>query len=269
MADMLRRELAPITTEAWAEIDDQATRTLKGNLSARALVDVTGPQGWTLGAVNLGSVKPGKGEPVKGVKWGTREVQPLIEINVPFSLNVADLDSVGRGGKTPELGPVADAASKAARFEESAVYQGFKEGGIVGMLQTGKLTPVSMPRKPEAFARAVEDGIHAIQAAGIGGPFNLVLGRVPYQMLTVGDEKGYPLKTRVLDMLGGGLYWSPAVKWGAIMSGRGGDFELTLGQDLSLGYAGHGGGKVDLYVTESFTFRVLEPSAAVEIKAKA
>jgi hypothetical protein len=36
-----------------------------------------------------------------------------------------------------------------------------------------------------------------------------------------------------------------------------------LGQDFSVGYASHDRDKVELYLTESFTFRVLEPAAAV------
>jgi uncharacterized linocin/CFP29 family protein len=50
-----------------------------------------------------------------------------------------------------------------------------------------------------------------------------------------------------------------------ILSGRGGDFVLTVGQDFSIGYAGHGEGTVQLFITESFTFQVLEPKAAVEL----
>jgi uncharacterized linocin/CFP29 family protein len=53
MTDILRRSLAPITEEAWKEIDLQASRTLKGNLSGRGLVDFSGPHGWTMAAVNL------------------------------------------------------------------------------------------------------------------------------------------------------------------------------------------------------------------------
>ena len=45
-ADHLRRELAPISDEAWGQIEDEARRTLRSYLAARALVDVTGPLGW-------------------------------------------------------------------------------------------------------------------------------------------------------------------------------------------------------------------------------
>jgi uncharacterized linocin/CFP29 family protein len=48
-----------------------------------------------------------------------------------------------------------------------------------------------------------------------------------------------------------------------VASQRGGDFELTVGEDFSLGYLEHSGAAVRLYLQESFTFRVLSPEAAV------
>ena len=43
--NILKRELAPIPAEAWAEIDAQATRSLKAILSARRVIDLSGPMG--------------------------------------------------------------------------------------------------------------------------------------------------------------------------------------------------------------------------------
>lgn len=269
MTDILKRNLAPVTDEAWKQIEEQITRILKGNLSARSVVGVNGPHGWTLGAVNLGRLEAAKSEAAPGVTWGLRQVLPLVEIRVPFTLGIWDLDDVSRGNKAPELAAAIHAAQRAALFEESAVYRGFKAGGIQGILEVAKHKPVLLPKEDDGFAKAIEDGVHSLQRSGIAGPYELVLGRGPYQMLAAGDVGGYPLKKRVVDMLvGGSLHWSPALDGGALVSSRGGDFELTVGQDLSIGYLGHEGGKVELFLTESLTFRVLEPAAAVELKAK-
>lgn len=267
MADVLRRSLAPITDAAWGEIDDQATKILNGNLSGRAVVDFEGPHGWEYGAVNLGEVEAGSGELVKGVAWAFRKVLPLVEIRVPFELSAADLDSLARGGKTPELAPVVQAAQKAALCEETTIYQGFKQAGINGIIGASDNEPLTLPKAAEGYTQAMEDAIHQIQTNGIDGPFDLVLGREPFQTLAVGDGKGYPLKARVLDLLSGGqILWSPALTGGVLLSRRGGDFELTVGQDLSIGYAGHEGDSLRFFITESYAFRVLEPAAAVELK---
>ena len=53
MNDLLR-ELAPVSDEAWKQIEDEARRTLKRMLAARKLVDFKGPLGWHASAVNLG-----------------------------------------------------------------------------------------------------------------------------------------------------------------------------------------------------------------------
>jgi uncharacterized linocin/CFP29 family protein len=51
-----------------------------------------------------------------------------------------------------------------------------------------------------------------------------------------------------------------------MISSRGGDFKLTLGQDLSIGYESHTQNEVQLYLTESFVFRVIEPKALIVLE---
>jgi uncharacterized linocin/CFP29 family protein len=50
-----------------------------------------------------------------------------------------------------------------------------------------------------------------------------------------------------------------------VLSQRGGDFLLDVGEDLSIGYESHDAGGVDLYLLESFTFRVATAEAAVAL----
>ncbi|MFW5999759.1 MAG: encapsulin, partial [Halanaerobiaceae bacterium] len=44
---------------------------------------------------------------------------------------------------------------------------------------------------------------------------------------------------------------------------RGGDFELALGEDLSIGFKGQNGDKLEFFFAESFTSRVISPEAAI------
>jgi len=63
--------------------------------------------------------------------------------------------------------------------------------------------------------------------------------------------------------------WKQAAIDGAVLlSHRGGDFQLSVGQDLSIGYQGYVNGVAHLFLTESFTFRVLERSAAIYLKPR-
>ncbi|HVL21147.1 MAG TPA: family 1 encapsulin nanocompartment shell protein, partial [Amaricoccus sp.] len=56
--DYLYRELAPIGDAAWAQIEEEAKRTLARYLGARRVVDVHGPEGFGLAAVGTGHRRP-------------------------------------------------------------------------------------------------------------------------------------------------------------------------------------------------------------------
>ena len=266
MADLLRRAMAPIADEAWREIERQSSRILKGNLSGRKVVDFCGPHGWQFAAVNLGRLEVTPGTQVDGVAWGLHKVQPLVEIRVPFTLRIWELDDVVRGAKNPDLGPLTEAARKVALFEERAIYQGFPGGGIQGLLQASPHPPVPLSPDRARLTESVEQALVAIQKAEVGGPFALVLGTRPYQWLMAGDPGAYPLLKRIQALVSGGIHWSPVLEGGAVLSRRGGDFELTVGQDLTIGYQRDDGQNVELYFAESFTFRVLEPAAAIALQ---
>jgi hypothetical protein len=65
---------------------------------------------------------------------------------------------------------------------------------------------------------------------------------------------------------GGPLVWAPGVDGALVVSLRGGDFLLEVGQDLAIGYHAHDADSVHLYLVESFSFRVATPEAAVALR---
>ena len=69
---------------------------------------------------------------------------------------------------------------------------------------------------------------------------------------------------RVID---GEIVWAPAIDGAFLLSARGGDFELRLGQDLSIGYLAHDVDTVQLYFQESLTFLVYTAEASVALTA--
>ncbi|HEX6635803.1 MAG TPA: family 1 encapsulin nanocompartment shell protein, partial [Usitatibacter sp.] len=64
----LLRELAPIPSAAWSQIDEEARRTLKAMLAARKLVDFDGPLGWQASALSLGRSEALGESPQAGVE---------------------------------------------------------------------------------------------------------------------------------------------------------------------------------------------------------
>jgi uncharacterized linocin/CFP29 family protein len=67
---------------------------------------------------------------------------------------------------------------------------------------------------------------------------------------------------RIVD---GNLVWAPAIEGAFLVTTRGGDFELNIGQDVSIGYLSHTEFAVQLYLQETFTFRVLTSEASVAL----
>jgi uncharacterized linocin/CFP29 family protein len=265
--DILKKNLAPISEKAWEEIEDQATRTLKGNLAGRKLVDMEGPKGWEFSSVNLGRVDVDSCQSEGQLSYGLRQVLPLTEARVHFTLNQWEMDNINRGAKDPDLSAVEAAAREIACFEENAIFNGLESAKIEGICPAAAHTPIALTSEAEAFQNMVEDAVLSLQKSGIEGPYALVLDTQAYKMLMNGDSKGYPLTKRVKDLLDGGdFHWSPAIKGGCLLSQRGGDFELTVGQDLSVGYKSSDTKELTLFITESFTFEVLEPAAAVELQ---
>lgn len=266
MTDILRRSIAPLASEAWEEIDQAARQTLTAKLSARHIVSLSGPHGWDYAGVNVGRINvPGK-KTSKGVEWGIRQIQPLIETRLRFSLNQWELDNLSRGSKDADLSAVEDAASEAALFEENAIYNGFADGQIKGLIPSSAHKAVKLPADAEKQPEAVSTAVKTLHLAGVAGPYALVLGTDAYFALMQAGKGGYPPRRIIRDLLGGEIYWSQSLAGGVVMSVRGGDFELVLGQDHSIGYASHDKEAVNLFMTESFTFRVLEPAAVIELK---
>ena len=264
--DLLKRNHAPITPEAWKQIDNEAKRVLQINLAGRKLVDFDGPHGWCYAAVNTGSLKI-RNDGGLGVPWGVREVVPLIEIRVPFEIPIMELDNASRGAAL-DLPSVVSAAEKAAHAEDSAIFNGFKAGGIDGIIPSSSHPPIHIPDDYADYPSTVGDAVETLRRGGVNGPYALALGPNCYSGLAQAAEDGHPIRERVEHFLDGPMVLAPKIDGAVLLSHRGGDFQLSVGQDLSIGYTGHDKETVHLYLTESFAFRVLERGAAVYLKPK-
>ena len=266
--DILKRSLAPITEEAWNEIDKAARDVLMTQLSARKIVDVDGPRGLDFAAVVVGRLDMPKKSKDGEVRYGIQKVQPLVETRIPFELDIWELDDVIRGAKDVDFDPLEEAARKMAVFEENAAYHGFQEANIKGLLDGSSHKPLEFDTgSAESFLEAISGAVALLTDTYIEGPYALAISPSLWHRI-LADVKDYPLRQHVQNIIDGNIVFTPNIKDALLISTRGGDFELTLGMDFSVGYQSHGNNKVTLFFTESFTFRILEPRALVSLKGK-
>lgn len=258
----LHRELAPISDAAWAQIEEEASRTLKRHLAARRVVDVVGPKGLSFSAVGTGHTKPIPA-PADGIQSVQREVKALVELRVPFELTRAAIDDVERGATDSDWSPVKEAARKIAFAEDRAVFDGYAAAGIQGIRAGASNASVVLPSNVRGYPGAVAQAVSQLRLAGCEGPYALVAGTDAYTAVSGGSDEGYPVYHHIERIVEGGIIWAPAITGGFVLTTRGGDFELDIGQDVSIGYTSHSATSVELYFLESFTFRLLTTEAAV------
>jgi uncharacterized linocin/CFP29 family protein len=268
MMNNLHRELAPISDAAWEQIEEEASRTLKRYLAARRVVDVPEPKGLPLAAVGTGHTRP-LASPGEGVQAVQRLVNPLVEFRVPFKLTRQAVDDVERGATDSDWSPLKEAARQIAYAEDRAVFDGYAAAGIQG-IRPGTSNPAfPLPSAAKGYPAVIAQAVNQLRLAGVNGPYRLVLGEDPFTSINGGSEEGYPILQHIQRLVDGEIIWAPAIEGGLVLTARGGDFELDLGQDLSIGYLRHTDEDIELYLQESFTFRLLTTEAVVALPAKA
>src|SRR6266700_904526 len=198
----LHRELAPISTAAWAGLEQEARRTFKRHVAGRRVVDVPEPGGLELSAMTTGH-----------------------------------LDAVA---------PPAD-------------------GVIAGIRDSSSNPALSLPGEVREYPNAISQAVTALRLAGVAGPYTLALSADAYTAVSETVDYGYPIYDHIARVLDGEIIWAPAIDGAFLLSTRGGDFELRIGQDLSIGYLSHDATSIQLYFQESLTFLVYTSEAAVPL----
>lgn len=263
--DFLRRELAPISPKGWEAIDTIAKDTLTVHLSGRKFLDLDGPHGIGYAAATLGRLSLPKDKASSGFSYGVRQVLPLVEARRPFSLRTWDLDDIERGAKDCDLSPLVEACAEVAAFEEKAIYQGLKEASITGLLSVAPGQPLSFRLEDNALMEAISEAQESLVKDGVESAAHLVVPPKLWKFLSR-ISSGGTLRNVLERQLGGKVIYSDHVEEALMISTRGGDAELVLGQDLAIGYHSHSSTEVNLFLTESFTFRVNAPEALRRFK---
>ena len=260
----LYRELAPITESAWAEIELEATRTFKRHIAGRRVVDVSAPGGSVTAAVSTGHLLA-VGAPGDGVLAHLRDAQPLVRLRVPFTLSRNDIDDVELGSQDSDWDPVKDAAKKLAFAEDRAIFEGYTAASIQGIRRCSSNPELTLPEDARDFPDAITQALSQLRLAGVDGPYAVLLSADAYTKASEKTEHGYPIREHLNRLVDGDIIWAPAIDGAFVLSTRGGDFDLQLGTDVSIGYLSHDAETVQLYMDETLTFLCYTAEASVAL----
>jgi uncharacterized linocin/CFP29 family protein len=260
----LHRELAPVSDAAWSQIEEEASRTLKRYLAARRVVDVQGPGGVALSAVGTGHLRD-VDAPGDDILARQRDVKPLVELRAPFDLDRRQIDDVERGANDADWQSVKDAARRLAFAEDRAIFDGYAAAGIQGIRQGTSNPVMTLPANVVDYPDAMAQAVSHLRLVGVNGPYSVLLSADTYTGLSETRDHGYPVLQHIKRLIDGEIIWAPAITGAFVLTTRGGDFDLHIGQDISIGYLSHTDTVVRLYLQETFTFLLLTAEAAVAL----
>ncbi len=262
----LHRELAPISDAAWGQIEEETSRTIKRYLAGRRVVDVQGPSGTALSAVGTGHLR-NVAAPGDGILARQREVKPLVELRVPFELDRQQIDDVERGANDSDWQPAKDAARLLAFAEDRAIFEGYAAAGIGGIREGTSNPVITLPTDIRAYPDVIAQALGQLRLVGVNGPYSVLLGADAYIALSESSDHGYPVLRHIKSLVDGEIIWAPAITGAFVLTTRGGDFGLYIGEDVSIGYLSHNDKTVRLYLEETFTFLLLTTEASVALTA--
>jgi uncharacterized linocin/CFP29 family protein len=118
-----------------------------------------------------------------------------------------------------------------------------------------------------AYPDVIAQALGQLRLEGVNGPYSVLLGADAYIALSETSDHGYPVLRHIKGLVDGEIIWAPAITGAFVLTTRGGDFGLYIGEDVSIGYSSHDDKTVRLYLEETFTFLLLTTEASVALTA--
>jgi uncharacterized linocin/CFP29 family protein len=266
-SDHLLRDLAPIPAKAWKVIEAEARDRLSALLAARRVTDWSGPHGWQEDRLSLGraaDIDGPVGAQAAEVRTAQRRVLSYAEIRVPFTVSRREVEDIQRGAIDEDLDDLDRAVHVAAITENRAVFHGWAAAGITGLRDSSAYPSVVLGDDCTTYPTLVAQAVDQMRGRGVGGPYALAISRERYTgIVETTEHGGYLLVDHLMRVLGGDVVWAPGLDGAVVLSQRGGDFQLAVGQDWSVGYISHDAETVQLYLEETLTFWPTERDAVV------
>lgn len=261
MLDVLRRGFAPLSDHVWKALDEAVVQSARHVMTARRVGDFDGPHGWEHLGARVGTMRPCAMPETKAAVC-IPDVVILGEIRADFSLPWSAIEVFDRGAPSLDTATAETAAREVATAEDVLLYYGEPTG-------TGFLASRHSPRvqigdwaKPGRLLHDVLRAVEALDTAGIPGPYEAVLRPESYYAyLSSAADGGYPAARQLERVLRRVHRAAVLREAGAVFAMRGGDFIVTVGGDLSVGYRQHDRDAVHLTCVETIAAQTVTPEA--------
>ena len=256
---------APESPELLNKIEEAAVSAARDILTGRRIIDVEGPYGLGLTAVEVGNDdlcrEPGPGEASAVLSHALS----LPMIYRRFSLSRRRIAAFREMGQPLNLKVVEDAAQAVAMREEDFIYQGQPDFHVHGLLtaagrntlQGGDLGSV------DQVLDNVIAAVNALDGKGYRGPYGLALAPALYNNLF----RRYPgsdlLKIEHLKRLCTRGIVKEQIEGGVLVAKDVGS--IILGQDLQIAYLSPDAAHENFAVTESLVLKIEAPDAICTI----
>ena len=262
----LNRNAAGLDEAIWERIDAAALDAAAARLTARRFLEVDGPYGLGLTSIESGPEErlTGTDQPAPNGELaatiGSRAL-PVPMLQQPCALSVRRVEGHRQLSLPLDLRPVEDAAEAVARSEEHMIYHGVPQLGLDGLTTVAGRATVPCGDWKD-LSRALTDvlaAVNKLDGNGFSGPYAMALEPARYNALFRRLECGDLLQVDHLRRLcEAGLYKAPVVG-GVLVDPRVGN--LTIGQDLRVGFSANDGVHLKLFVSESLVLLLDEPGA--------
>jgi uncharacterized linocin/CFP29 family protein len=257
----LAREDAPLGGETWKVLDGTMKAAAESQLAGRRLLHIEGPHGLGLKAVPLQDAEAEPG-------LIASSFIPLSLIHTTFTLGRRDLAAYERDQVALNTGPVASAAIECARVEDTLVFKGTKT--VPGLLTAEGSNTLKL-RPWDEVGAAGEDIIKAVttlDGAGFHGPYCLALAPSRYNLLYRRYPQGNISELEQVEaIVKEGVFKAPILGGGGVLLASGRQFAaIVVGQDMSVGFIGPVGEKIEFSISESLALLVRAPKAICVLK---
>jgi uncharacterized linocin/CFP29 family protein len=265
--DILRRESARLSDRVWHEIEEAAARAAKHVLTARRVAGFDGPRGWEYFAAPLGTLTPCRAGDGKASVC-VPDLAILAEIRAEFSLPWSAIEAFERGGPTLETGPVEAAAREVALAEDRVALYGDPVGAGFLVSKESPRLPMRAWSEPEHVLGDLVRAVETLDKLGVPGPYEALLAPARYYAyLRASEDGGYPIVRHLREVLAAVHRCAVMGDGGALFATRGGDFVLTVGSDLAVGYRAHDRDALHLFCVETVAPQTLNPQAVCVLDA--